>query len=321
MGEGSPASCAHNLRPMSDDDPRFLSWGTVQDEEPVAFDPEYGPLVGVTLQPSKVPVQCRVLMFLGGAGEGEGHPFVAGDEVLVAMPSGPRGDCAIVGRAPNKIDTYPPTVGGQDSTKNAFSFARGRCARIEEWQGSWTVFSQPSGAFASLSAEGNVTLRDGSKGALQLSADAMTYQSGDGSHFLQVDTQRARFSLRIGDAFLALASSGPSAILATGALSLGSSGNPAHEHALSTEALAGILTQFLIALGSSVPGPVIGASLAGVAPVVVATALQLASVTPLLPPVAAGVIAGFATATQKPPGTPALGQLRPGIGCAGLMIG
>ncbi len=139
---------AEHVREIAGEAPRFLSLGTVEDESPVTFDAELKyPLVNVALQPSRISVRCRNLMRAGGKGEGDWYPFVAGDEVLVAMPSGPRGECLILGRAPSTADPFPTSVAGQDATKNALSFTRRACAHFEESKGPWTTMTQPSGAF------------------------------------------------------------------------------------------------------------------------------------------------------------------------------
>lgn len=313
---------AEHVREIAGPEPRFLSLGTVEDETPFTFDAELKyPLVNVALQPSRISVRCRSLMRAGGKGEGDWYPFVAGDEVLVAMPSGPRGECLILGRAPSTADPFPTSVAGQDATKNALSFTRRAVAHFEESKGPWTTMTQPSGAFLNLSAEGNVTLRDGSKGALQLSADALSYVSGDGKNLLQIDLGAPRFMLRVDKAMLVLQSGGASAILAPGALTLSAAGNPAAEHVTTTEAVAGILVQLLTALGAANPGPILGAALAGAAPGVVASAFGLASVAPLNPIVSAAVFGAFSAATQKPPGAPGTGQSFPGVGCPGLLAG
>lgn len=313
---------AEHVREIAGEPPRFLSLGTVEDEAPFTYDAELKyPLVNVALQPSRISVRCRVLMRAGGKGEGDWYPFVAGDEVLVAMPSGARGECLILGRAPSTADPFPTSVAGQDATKNALSFTRRACAHFEESKGPWTTMTQPSGAFVNLSAEGNVTLRDGSKGALQLSADALSYVSGDGACSLQVDLTAPRFVLRVDKAMLVLQSAGASAILAPAALSLSTAGNPAAEHVATTEAVANLLVQLLTALGTANPGPILGAALGAAAPNVVAAAVALAAVTPQLPAVAGAVAGGFALAAQKPPGVPGLGQSAPGLGCVGLLAG
>lgn len=301
---------------------QHLSFGTVEDQSPVEFDPERGYIVNVALQPARVTVRCRVLQRTSGKGEGEHpHPFVPGDEVLVAIPISTRGPCVILGKLSNKEDAFPTTVGGQDATKNAFAMLRRAVPYIEETKGSWTTFSQPSGAFVSMSAEGTITFRDGSTGSLQLSADAFGYLSGDGKHALQIDLSGKRAVLRVDAAMMVLASGGPSAIHTPRTLALECTGNPAHEHAISTEAVAGILLQLLLAVGGAFPGPITGPGLVAAAVTALPAALAAAAVTPLLPTVAVAIQAGFASALQKSPGVPGMGQLHPGIGSPGLLIG
>ena len=71
---------------------QWVSYGQVdqdtQDSRCVVFDPDLGPLVNVTLQPSGIPVVCRVLAPFAGQGESEYFPFISGDEVVVAITQG-----------------------------------------------------------------------------------------------------------------------------------------------------------------------------------------------------------------------------------------
>lgn len=304
-----------------------LSFGTVEDVDPIEFDPDLGPLVNVALQPSRVPARCRVAMRSAGAGEGDYHPLMPGDEVIVAMPGrSARGECAILGRLPNSIDKFPASVAGQDSTKNLFSFARHRCAHFEEYAGPWSVMSRPAEAdepfsFISLSKEGAVTLRDGSKGALQLSSQAFGYASGDGKSLLQFDLSKPSLTIRADDALLVLRAGGPGAVQSPGALTLASAGNAAHEHAISTEAVCNLIVNVLKALGAANPGPITGAVLGGISDTVVAAAIPLAAVAPLLPTVSGAIQLAFSASAQKPPGAPGFGQSLPGIGCPGTMVG
>lgn len=307
---------------------QWVSVGTVDatKDGPVTFDADEGyPTVDVTLQPSKVPVRCRVLMPAAGDQEAEWHPFVPGDEVLVALSRGSERDCVILGRLNNGIAKFPSAVAGQDPTTNSFGFTRRRTPFVAEYAGPYLVRQDTTGALLSIDAAGAVTLIDGSHGALQISADVFGYQSADAACVLQIDLAAQRFTMQAGDARLTLSGSNASppsnAIVSPGPLSISASGNPAAEHLVTTEALGGILTQLLLAIGSSNPGPIIGAALGGSAPIIVAGALQLAAVTPLLPPVAAAVFAGFAAATAKPPGVVGLGQSFPGLGCTGILAG
>lgn len=322
------AALAEIVRGPGVDTRQWVSFGTVDaGEDLVEFDDDEGaPLVNVTLQPSKVPVRCRVASFAAGDGEGEWHPFVAGDQVIVAIPAGNERDCVIVGRLNSSLAPFPSgSVAGQDPKTNSFAFTRRRTAHVAEYAGPYLVRQATSGALLSIDAAGAVTIRDGQKGALQMSADLFGYQSGDAKCLLQIDLTGERFTLQVNDALLSLSGSGASpqanAIVAPGALSIATSGNPAAEHVATAEAVAGLLTQLLLAIGTASPGPIIGAALGGAAPAIVATAITAAGQIPLLPPVAAAVAGAFAAALQKPAGVPGQGQLKPGLGAAGLLVG
>jgi hypothetical protein len=305
---------------------RWLTEGTVEPgDDALEFDSDFGaPLVNVTLQPSKVQVRCRVLMQAAGNGEGEWHPFVAGDHVLVGIVNGNERSCVILGRLNNAIDKFPENVAGQDPRTNTFGFVRRRSPYLAEYAGPWIVRQATTGALLSIDSSGVVTVREGSGAALQLTPDVFTVQSADAKQLLQLDFTGERFTVQLGDALLTLgssAASGPNALVSPGPFSLTTAGNPAAEHVTTAEAVAGILTQLLLALGAASPGPIIGAALAGTAPAIVATAMTTAGITPLLPPVAAAVYGAFGAATQKPPGVPGQGQLLPGLGASGLLTG
>jgi hypothetical protein len=305
----------------------WLSYGTVSDDTPVTMDPDMGPLVGVVLQPSKIEVRSRVLMQSAGKGEGEYIPFVSGDEVLVAIPEGhPWSGTVILGRLTNSIDKFPTgSVAGQDASKNNFAFKRTRTAWIHEVEGGYLIREAKSGAFFQLDGtNGNVTIRDGSGGALQVTKSALAYQSADGKKVLQVDVDNGRFRAQVDDALMLMASTsqGKSALVVPGTYAVSSSAQPAAEHVATTEAVLNIVLSVLQALGTANPGPVLGATLT--APFLGTTAiagLQLAAVTPLLPTVATAIQGAFALAQQKPPAVPSLGQLAPGIGCVGFRAG
>src|SRR5512147_1532249 len=155
-------------------DPRsWVSHATVDDEDPVSFDADLGPLVGVTLQPSKEQCVCRVGMGIAGRGEGQYYPCVAGDEVLVALPEGsPRAGGVVVARLCNSVDRFPSgSVAGQDPATNSFGFRKQRAAHVHEVDGPYLVRQSASGALMSMDAAGVLTLRDGAGSALQFSPD------------------------------------------------------------------------------------------------------------------------------------------------------
>jgi len=304
-------------------DPRqWISYGIVHATDPkdvVTFDEEYGqPLVCVTLQPSDHAVHCRVASTVAGNGEGEYHPFVKGDEVLVAIPQGiEAAGPVIIGRLNNAFDKFPmDSVAGQDPTTNTFAFRRRRTPFIEELSGPIMLRSAPTGAFLSIDLNGVVTLRDGEKNAFQVSADVFGYVSGDGTAVLQMSLTGQQFIMQMGSAYMQLShkSADPNTILVPGTFVLGSSGNTPAEHVATAESVVMMFKSFLTLFGTplGIIGPALDAALASI---VSATTAGLAD-TPLT---AAAIVASFATAMQKPPAAPI--QLMPGLGCAGFLVG
>ena len=307
--------------------PLTLSLGTVDDAEPVSFAEvaDYGPLVRVALQPSRVSVLCRLLQRSAGPGEGEYRTFVAGEQVVVAVVGGPRGDCVLLGKLSSAADPWPTKVAGLDSTENKFAFERCLTPYLFECAGRWLVRDTKTKALLTIADDGSVLVRDASGAGLALSADAFSVQDSTGKFALQLDFSGGRATVQVKDAVLSLASSSASpsssALAVPGQLSISAAGQPAHEHACSTEAVANILVQVLLALGAANPGPLLGAALTGLAPTAVASALGLAAITPLLPPVALALQGAFAAAQSKPPGVPGQGQVQPGVGSSGILIG
>src|SRR5512142_901340 len=302
-------------------DPRvWFSYGLVAQDSPYEFDPDYGPLIAVELQPSGVLVNARVGMQVAGDGEGEYHPFVEGDEVAVLLEQGnERGNCLIVARCSNSRAPFPSgSVGGQDPTKNTFGFSRRRTPFIQEYAGPIMLRQATSGGFLSLDKKGVITLRDGQKAALQMSPDLFGYQSGDAKFLLQLDLTGGRFTLQIDDSILTLSSGSASpqtnALAVPGPFSLGTLANPAIEHVLTTESFCNFLTFILQAVGAVAVPPFV------VTPVQVAaaTATALAKVAPQNPALGALLVSTFGSGGQKPPGVPGLGQVFPGIGCQGF---
>lgn len=336
-------------------DPRqWVSYGLVDDQEtidgapidPVTFDDEMGPLVNVTLHPSGVPARCRVGSFNTGNGEGEYTPFVPGDEVLVALPEGSEmADPVIISRLSNSRDLFPlESVAGQDPTGNKFSFRRIRTPRIEEYADSYMVRSAASGAFLLMSQEGNITIRDGASGAMQMTADVFAYQDVDGTSLIQLDRTNGRLTLMVRDAIMNLtASDNPddpaSGVNVNGSFTVGTQSNTAAEHVLTTEQLCNILNNLFIALGArlalTIPGALTGAALGPfletLGTIDLPAALALA-ITPLpgTPPIGGGILPTplataivSAIAGQLPKQTPAgpSGQLQPGVASQGFLTG
>jgi len=311
-------------------DPRqWVSFGTVDgatedDPEPeVTFDEDYGtPIVKVTLQPSQVQVVCRVAMQISGNGEGEWHPFVKGDEVLVAIPGGDeREGCVIIGRLNNAVDPFPmESVAGQDPTTNTFGFRRCRTPRIEEYAGSFMLRSAMTGAMMGFDEGGAFTLRDAESNGLQLSPDAISLMSGQADMMLQLDLAGRHALVQAGDAILSLSASDASPSVNTlttpGALTIGAGGNAPGEHVVSIEAVANVLYQVLLVVGplltTPIAAPAVPAALAGM--------LSAAAKTPINQVVLAAIVGAIVTQPQKTVAPPT-GQLTPGIGCPGLLVG
>ena len=107
--------------------------------------------------------------------------------------------------------------------------------------------------------------------------------------------------------------------------------NAAAEHAISTEAVAHMVANMIMALGAAIaianPGPLTGVifgtntalPLAGTA---YAAGITAATAAPMDPTMGPAIFAGFQAqgAIQKPPAGPT-GQTSPGIGCAALLLG
>ncbi len=328
-------------------DPRqWVSMGVVTADQGqvVQFREDLGqPLVLVTLQPSLVPVYCRVSSFAAGNGEAEWHPFVEGDEVIVAIPEGfEDAGCVIFGRLNNALDSFPmDSIAGQDPTTNTFGFKRRRTPFVEEYAGPVLIRSALSSALITIDETGNITLKDSQNAALQLSADVIGFQGPSSDtqapeFLLQLDLTHRHFSLQVGDLALTLSASDASPeinlLQIPGPFSLSTIANPALEHVTTTEAVANVLeklfaelAEVILAAGSVTP--LTGASLAAIItawlaaptfPACWATAAStpIGSISPTLPEIIAGL---FAAPSQKP--SIGASQLAPGIGCPGFLVG
>lgn len=304
-------------------DPRqWVSYGLVHATDPkdvVQFDAEYGqPLVSVTLQPSGHAVTCRVATSIAGNGEGEYHPFLKGDEVIVVLPQGlESASPVIVGRLNNSYDKFPmESVAGQDPTTNTFGFRRRRTPYVEELSGPIMLRSATSGAFLSIDTNGVITLRDGEANAMQVSADVFGFVSGDGTAVLQLSLTGQQYIMQIGSAYMQLSSSSsdPNTILVPGTMVIGASGNAPMEHVATTEAVFNILKTFATLYGTplGLVGPTVDT---GIAAVVAAATTGLVDA----PQTATAIAAAFAAPIPKQP-MPGI-QMLPGIGCSGFLVG
>lgn len=323
-------------------DPRqWISYGVVtagnETDEIVVFDEDEGqPLVRVLLEPTKIPVYARVAFSFAGNGEGEWHPYVQGDEVLLAIPEGNERQCVIIGRLCNGIDKFPmASVAGQDPTTNSFAFRRRRTPLIEEVNGPILFRSAMSEALFSIDTAGNITIRDGQRSVFQMSPDVIGLQGPSDSStppdvLLQLNLTNRQFTLQMGDAVLNLSASDatpePNNFLGVaGTMTVSAAGNAATEHVMTAEAFWHCLQHALHVMGAAITAlgaaPLTGAALGPLFAIPATTATLTAAATaagaaPSL--LAAAVAAAFAA---QPPKTPAVPQVSPGLGSAGFLTG
>lgn len=325
---------------------QWVSIGEVKADDAgqvVSFREDLGqPLVSVLLHPTETPVYCRVGSMVAGNGEGEWHPFVQGDEVLVAIPEGMEDSgCVIISRLNNGFDKFPmDSVAGQDPTTNTFAFSRRRTPFVQEYAGPVLLRSALSSALITIDETGNITLKDSQNAALQLSADVIGFQgpsdatAGTSPEFLlQLDLTHRHLNVQVGDAAFVLSASDASPeqnqIIVPGAFSMQTIGNPALEHVATTESTANVLEKMFVELAAIIgatgvgTGAAIGAAiLAWVATPAFAGVWGAAAAAPIgnvatsLPSTIAGL---FAATSPKPQG--ATSQLLPGIGCPGFFAG
>lgn len=295
-------------------DPRqWFSFGTVDQETPdqksVIFTKQYGPLVRCTLHPSGIPVVCRVSHEVAGNGEGEWFPFVAGDEVMVAIPEGDESaGCVIFGRLNQEIDQWPQQVAGQDATTNTFAFRRLRTPYILETAAGYMIRSAVTKAFFSIDPTGNLILSNSDNGFLALRHDFIGLQSGDATTLIQIDVNNKRVVMEANGGTKMVIDASASSLYTTGTLQLGTAGNQAAEHATSAEAMVGFVFQVVTALGAILTPTLTPAQVLAV----INTALAAIPATSYAP-----FIAGITAALQavKAPGSIA------GIGAPGLLVG
>lgn len=318
--------------------------GTDTDGDTPVVDFSSGqPLVRVMLHPDLIPAYCRVGMAAGGNGEAEWHPFIAGDEVIVVIPEGnPRSGPVIVGRLTNEIDLFPVgSVGGQDPTKNNFSFKRTRTPYVQEHAGPVLIRSALTGAMLSMDETGVITLRGGGSTAgdptspapgFQMGPDVIGFQDATGKYALQMSITNATFGFLVGDATFSLSGSdakNPQNMMGVpGSFALATAGNPPLEHVATAESVANILANALTILAAAftatgitpLTGATAGTIIETFATVGFPAALTAAAATPLLPTILAAITAAFAAAPPKP-NTPGTGQLAPGLGAVGTLTG
>lgn len=325
---------------------QWISYGLVSPQQnvdgevidSVEFDDvdDFGPLVNVRLQPSNIEVRCRIgtpATSVAGAGEGSYAPFVENDEVLVAIPSGSEdAGCVIIARLNNSIDKWPSeSIAGQDPTGNKFAFQRIRTPFIQEYASSFMVRSAAHGGFILMSDAGTITLRDGSKGSLQMGPDAFSYNEGvagevdpDGTPtpqaIFQYDLTGRRISLQMDDAQIQVNSSdadnnaGVVQIVSQGGTNFIPGTNQGKEHFATVEGVVNLLEKFAAVIGPLFVPPLVPPADTAL----VSTALNAVAAGFLPPPsTVEATLAGLITAletTPKPPVGPLGIQKLPNLG-------
>lgn len=309
-------------------DPRtWVSYALVDREQEgeaaVKFDPEWGPMVRVILQPENVQTWCRVGMQVAGNGEGEWHPFVQGDELLVMVPEGSiLAVPVVVARLCNSLDKFPERVAGKETAKNNLAFNRRRTPYVFETASSILFRSAVTGAMFGIDENGNITIRDGESTALQFGATGFAVQDKDANVQLSLDVEKRKFNLMVGSACLTL-DENTGQVATTGSLKLGTCGVQPGEHLVTLEQLVNILATVLTNV-AAVPNGIFPGKPDTAFPdrntALMAITGALSSIaTQNITPGLAGITAAL-SAQFKPPCTPA-GQAMPGVGCVGLLGG
>ena len=322
MGLRDPVSIAAALAAPGNDTRQWVSFGTVDPDtdgaRSVEFTKEYGPLVNVTLCPSAVPVRCRVAGAHAGNGEGEWHPFVAGDEVLVVIPEGDEmAGCTIVGRLNSEIDQWPQQVAGMDATQNNFGFRRMRFPYVVETSSNYLIRDATTGAFFGLK-DGAVTIGEGDGGYLALSPDFLGFQTSDATTLLQLDVADQQVVAEANGTRLVLDAQN-SSLYTRGTLQIGTAGNQAAGHAITLEQLLSILAGLAASIATTGSTPLTGATFGSL---VIAGLTAPTGPTSILTAASASPITAFLAAIQAAlsvPSNPNAGI--PGVATPGLLIG
>jgi hypothetical protein len=295
---------------------QWVSMGTVEigtaDQHPVRFNDEtgaplpHGVLVDVKLRPSGIVVPCRVASDCAGNGEGEYHPFVDGDEVLVAIPGGDeRAGCVILKRCNQAMDAFPRTVAGMDATANTLAFKRVRAPYAIESAAAIVLRVASTGSTLALDPTGQVFLSSGDGALLAMAHDACSFQLKDLSAGFQLDPSKKQASIIAGSTSVVV-DNDASEWQTAGVLKVSTAGNGAAEHVTTIEAVSNLMTALGLAIAALGPAPPLtglslGAVFAAGWPAILAAAAKL----PLSATNATAIITGLKT--PKSPGTPSLG--------------
>lgn len=258
---------------------QWVSYGIVNDpgggQSPVEFDEsDYKqPFVEVTLQPSNVPVRCRVAQGVAGSGEGEWYPFIPGDEVLVILPQGDEKNACIIGRLSNSLDSFPKKVAGNTVNKNNFGFRRMVAPYLIETQGGFMVRHATTQAYISITSTGDVVIASGESAVLRLGADGQGLASSDGKSVIQIKDSSGDVLIQAGPAgslptdaadasAICVARKGPITVAASTQLQLTGNQSAPVQHNVSMEQMVTFVYQVLTFLQSTlgVGSPVTAAS-------------------------------------------------------------
>jgi len=218
------------------------------DEEGAAL--AHGVLIDVKLEPSRHEVPCRVLSSCAGNGEGEYHPFVAGDEVMVLVPEGnERAGCVIIGRLNNKHDVFPQKVAGMDVTQNNVGFKRHVFPFVVETSAGYTIRNAVTGSSFTIDQSGQVFITEGGTGAqFVMSPDVVSLMLNGSTVGFQIDVAAGIAMIKSNTATLVLDDGAGSKWQSTGTLSFSPCGNPGLNHVTTIEAVCQILQGFCAAL-------------------------------------------------------------------------
>ena len=242
---------------------QWFSYGTVDKDDPktgarsvVFVDKDgnpnpYGPQVMVTLQPTGISLPCRVAGAVAGDGEADWYPFVAGDEVIVALPEGDeRAGAVIVGRLNQEIDAFPLVVAGQDATKNVFGFRRMRTPFVIETAASYLIRSALTGSQIGIDSEGKVIINDGDRGSLTIGPESIGISSGDEESFVTVLPGDTEVYMGAGSTTLLLSES-ESKFISQAAVSFATTGGSANGTAVTAEQVVAFVINVLAQLATT----------------------------------------------------------------------
>jgi hypothetical protein len=268
------------------------------------------PLVNVTLQPSGVPVSARVLSTVSGAGVGSWRPFVAGDEVLVCVPSGNLlAGAVITGRLSNALDPHPTSIAGNDTTQNNIAFERFVEPFFMESATAIGLRVSTPGSFLTLDPTGAITAQSGGGNYLAVNDDFVSLQSADTSCMVQIDAKAQTVFLKAKDTELLLDTVDGSHLVSAGVLSVVTAGGGyAAGHAVTLEQVLALIFATLVGIGPSFTVPLTPPVIAGLM-----NALIPAASKATIAPFAAAITAALAATAPDPTGAV------PGIGRPGFL--